>query len=906
MVLRVFLPKGRPMVLFSDIAKADNGARFYNADLHVHSFGASADVKDKTMTVAAVIDAAVAQEIAILAFTDHNTDKNLEAALDYVTKYTGQLVVLPGVEVTTAHGHLLVYFAPDAVGNVAKLLAKVDLIGERGAQDSHTAKSMADVIAQAERLGGICVAAHIDREKTGFEMLAAGFPNWKKDILGSSGLFGVEVDDPAHLAWYSTDEESSPQGAERRKLLEARAKSPTTAGRVHLAHLQGSDSHSLSAFMKRTGDPAWTRFKLNDLSFDAVRTALIDPQARVRAVGAIPRSVPRVRGMHVVGGFLDGETYHFSDNLNCFIGGRGTGKSTAIRSLAYGLGLKDDLEECGNCPDCIVVYCEDGNGVMYRYERRRGGDLIVKAKDDQSISDVPRDSFRLEFYGQGELADVAKDPLSNASLFQEFLDRHIHLRDLQDRERDLLERLAENEGQLIPLEATFAQLPGKKKLMQDIDKKLKIAEEGNLREIAGLQARLAAEKSLRTALEGVANGYAAGIDLSSFLQDYQQLATSAGALTEDASSKPLLQKLQKSIEDTNGFLNQKEAEITAGLKSASAAMAKVLSSLKQQHLRMESELNSKIGELRAKGLSGNITELQTLLKQRNAVSGESTRIERQRAQLEKLRSDRQEMVADLHTTRETMMERRKNQLKSINKNLMSTIKDYTVFVRYEASGIIEEFVTHVMEVMHGSYFQEEPARKFCLATTPAALAALVRKKDITSIGAIAGVGQDWATEICNRFGPQSKLLSLETLWKPPCPVITVRTKGVSPKEIPVNQLSDGQKHTILLTIAMLAESNLPLVIDQPEDDLDNGFIFSSVVATLRTIKEQRQIILVTHNANIAVLGDSELLFPMKRTDDKGEAVDRGSIDRAETKQAVQTILEGGELAFRRRKEIYGY
>jgi predicted ATPase len=61
------------------------------------------------------------------------------------------------------------------------------------------------------------------------------------------------------------------------------------------------------------------------------------------------------------------------------------------------------------------------------------------------------------------------------------------------------------------------------------------------------------------------------------------------------------------------------------------------------------------------------------------------------------------------------------------------------------------------------------------------------------------------------------------------------------------------KHTILLTIALLAESHEPLIIDQPEDDLDNAFIFSSVVRTLRYIKERRQVFIVTHNANIAVL-----------------------------------------------------
>lgn len=142
--------------------------------------------------------------------------------------------------------------------------------------------------------------------------------------------------------------------------------------------------------------------------------------------------------------------------------------------------------------------------------------------------------------------------------------------------------------------------------------------------------------------------------------------------------------------------------------------------------------------------------------------------------------------------------------------------------------------------------------------------------------------------------------------KPGKPVIKVLTRTTPPKRLDITQLSDGQKHTILLTIAMLAESSLPLLIDQPEDDLDNAFIFKSIVATLRSIKERRQVIVVTHNANIAVLGDSELIFPMRRSDGIGRAFDAGSIDKSETAAAVQYILEGGELAFRRRQEVYGH
>ena len=165
---------------------------------------------------------------------------------------------------------------------------------------------------------------------------------------------------------------------------------------------------------------------------------------------------------------------------------------------------------------------------------------------------------------------------------------------------------------------------------------------------------------------------------------------------------------------------------------------------------------------------------------------------------------------------------------------------------------------------------------------------------------------EWAEKIVDKLCYWNILFELQALAKQPKPIITVRTKSTPPKEIPVLQLSDGQRHTILLTIAMLAESNVPLVIDQPEDDLDNAFIFSSIVTTLRAIKERRQVILVTHNANIAVLGDSELILPMFRENDCGKIKDRGSIDADATKRCVLDILEGGSDAFLRRKEMYSH
>jgi hypothetical protein len=887
------------MILLKDIEAVEKGACFLNVDLHIHSYGASCDVQDATMTPQAIVDSALAQGLSVIAITDHNSNKNVDGVLEYAERYAGNLLVLPGVEVTTAHGHLLAYFAPERTGDLDKFLSRVDLIGEKGGENTRTAKSMADVIAEAERLGGICIAAHIDREKTGFDLFAPGFQNWKRDVITSAGLYGVECDNKDNLCWYSEADEPGSAGAERRKLFEARALASALEGRHDLAHVQGSDSHSMSKFQNDSPDKVWTRVKLNELSFSALRTALIDPSARVRAI-------PRVRGMSVTGGFLHGEVFQFSDNLNCIIGGRGTGKSTAIRALAYAFGINEEFGGFENCPDSVVVYCEDADGVLYRYERSRGGDISVKAKEVGSITDVPTDIFRIEYFGQGKLAEVAKDPLNAPQLLQEFLDRHINLRDLLESEESLVKQMRENAARLIPLESSFSQLAGKRQSLADVEKKLKIAEEGKLRDVVGVQSKITSEKTIRASVETIIQEYKRGLTLAKFERDYAQLTTTAGDCTSDPISKRVLQTIHEVLDATNANLKLKATEINVILGECAKTLAKHCVEIKTNHARLDGEMATKVADLRTKGLAGNIAELQQLLRQKESVGREITLVEQRRSELEQCREQRNILLADLTQARANMAKRRKAQLRNINQNLSTTIKDYTVFVRYDDTGITDEFREFMEDKMTGSYLQDQTIGQVCDRITPCDLAIWVLGRENARIASTAGISLDWAEQVVKRLSYWNFLFELQVLAKPPKPIITVRTRSTPPKDIPVCQLSDGQRHTILLTIAMLAESNVPLVIDQPEDDLDNAFIFSSIVATLRAIKERRQVILVTHNANIAVLGDSELLLPMHRENDCGKATERGSIDREGTKQSVQDILEGGRAAFLRRKEIYGY
>ncbi|MGE0789752.1 MAG: TrlF family AAA-like ATPase [Sandaracinaceae bacterium] len=889
------------MVTLEDFDQIADGAHFFNADLHVHSFGGSHDVRDATMTPQAIVDEAVKAGTKVLAITDHNSIANTKTSIEHAQQYAGEILVLAGVEITTAHGHLLVYFAPEAVAKLETFVARLEIVSI-GAGDSHTTKSMADVIAEAARLDGICVAAHVDR-KTGFETSAKGFPNWKKDIVASPGLAGFEFADAANLAWYSNDDATS-EAKERRKLLQNRNQ---RIGRTApLAHIQSSDAHTLADFRAARAKRSLTRIKMTELTFDGFRTAFADPEARVRATAALPRAVPQVVAMYVGGGFLREERLRFSSNLNCFIGGRGTGKSTALRCLSYALGVNDTLEGFDNCPDSVVVYCRDAAGVLYRYERMRGSPPEVRAKEEGTITNVPADSFPIEYYGQGDLADVARDPLANPRLFQDFLDRNTRLGDLFAKEHELIEELARNGTLLRPLEAQAATRPTKKADHDKITTKLRVAEEGKLKELVASQTRMGAEKTLAQSYEEIRAFYAKGISLANFQRDAKKFEDAAGQRSETPTVEAHLANIKAVIEATNTYLQVEQRAIATELREAASKIATELAALKALHLTKHGELSAQVASFQKLGLSASVADLQRLVKRRGELASEIGRIDQNALQLATIREERATLRTQLGEVRDQITERRKSLVREVNKHLATVIEDYTVALQLTPDGIIDDFATFVVEELRGTYLQEDVIRRMCAELTPQQLASFVAAGDATGLASAAGINEDSAQKLCERLRPLDKLHRLETIWKTPRPAILVIPKPADSKPIPVNQLSDGQRHTIFLTIAMLAESDAPLVIDQPEDDLDNAFIFSSVVETLRRVKEKRQVIVVTHNANIAVLGDAELLFPMQRQDDRGVSLERGAIDRKQTRDAVQRILEGGEEAFRRRMEIYAY
>ncbi len=152
------------------------------------------------------------------------------------------------------------------------------------------------------------------------------------------------------------------------------------------------------------------------------------------------------------------------------------------------------------------------------------------------------------------------------------------------------------------------------------------------------------------------------------------------------------------------------------------------------------------------------------------------------------------------------------------------------------------------------------------------------------------------------------VLRLSTILLQFLPTFYYQTHNQMGDKIPFEDASAGQQATALLNV-LLNQDGFPLIIDQPEDDIDNRAI-ENIIKNLWNSKKKRQIIISSHNANLVGNGDSELViccdYNETSNQTKGHIKYEGSIDNKEIRNEITSIMEGGERAFKLRKEKYGF
>lgn len=892
------------MAALDDVLAQPTGAHFFRADLHIHSFGASHDVKDAAMTADGIVKTAARERLSIIAITDHNEVDNIEAAIQ-ASQGTSVLVV-PGVELSTPQGHLLCYLP--TIDTLRRLHGQLD-IADRGKDTSRCKHSILDCLNLLLPLGGFGILAHVDIA-SGFETDNPGGSPHKADVLCHPTLLGIELKhatSPISYANGDPDADRARMGRERIGRLKLGSKQC-------LARVLNSDAHALDALGRNAANQKRvTRYKMDSPSFDGLRVALEDADARVRIEEHIPQAIPTILGARMDGGFLSGQLMHFSPNLNCIIGGRGTGKSTAfeaVRCIAAD-GSDSKVIDSEVWPDELQLFWQDQAGQQHSLLRRK--ESALENVDDP---DVGPHAFDVDCFGQGEAARISHEAQTDPLALLRYLDRFVNLSEATGEEETAREQLLTLQNEIEKAERQVALIPQYDRLLTTTRQQLTALQKPGVKELIELQRQLATEQELRSqiiekvqeAKDGVASG-----SPKTTIEDIRKLADPARLSVGVGEFRAIVEGAT-TFEATIGTA---ETQLRAGLIAFERIVTAQIVSWKAKESEALKKVDEKRRELEALKVPFDMSYIAKLTKDEASHQQSVRNLNTWKPHLGDLHKQRAAVLKERWAARDKIATIRDAFARRATTTLREALTDLQVSLKYDRSAYSPNGASLIIQVM-GWRTNQQPraARLVEEMTIPVLLEAIHRKNvqaflDIKTPEGVEVFDRGEALSIIEKLSAPAIKFALERATLHDLPRLKVSRMvpdgkgGTRPMVREFAKLSLGQQQSVLLALILSSDSNRPLIIDQPEDNLDGEFIYSTLVPVLRRAKERRQVIIVTHNPNVAVLGDAELIIVMKAMSDHGEIVARGSIDHAATRDAACAILEGAREAFLRRAKMYG-
>jgi hypothetical protein len=814
--------------------------------------------------------------------------------------------VVPGVELSTAQGHLLCYLPTlDALTRFHSSLSVVD----RGTPTSRCQQSILECLALLKRHGGFGILAHVDAP-SGFEIEVPGASPHKLDVLCHPALLGIELkngNSPIAFANADPDAERARMGREGISRLKLGSKQ-------NLARVLNSDAHTITA-LGRNAEHARkvTRYKMDVASFDGLRLALEDADARVRIEDQIPQAVPRVLGFSVGGGFLSGQVIHFSPNLNCIIGGRGTGKSTAfeaVRCLSAD-GSDSKVVDSEVWPDELHLFWQDAAGQRHALYRPKDG--LMQNLDDADLG--PR-AFEIDCFGQGEAAKISLQAQSNPLALLDYLDRFVDLTGALQAEEEARESLLKLQTEIEKAEQQVQRIPEYERLLATTRQQLAALQKPDVKGLIDLQRHVATERELRNVvtmkLRGARDDLAAAspretVALICELADPASLAVGA---VEFKAIKEAAQRFVKAAETAEQKVH---VELTALEQLANTQFI----SWKSKEAEAQKKIDVKRRELEALKVSFNMSYISKLAADEARYAQAVKALQTWKPHLLEIRRQRAAALRARWAARERVATLRDAFGRGATATLREALSDLHVRLKYARNAYSPDGERLIIEALGWRTNQQARSTALVETLTVPALLDAIRRNDPAPILALTTPEDvnlfrpEEAQTIIERLGAAAVKFALERVAIYDLPRLHVR------REVSDNQggtrflvrdfakLSLGQQQSVLLALMLSSSTDRPLIIDQPEDNLDGEFIYKTLVPVLRRAKERRQVIIVTHNPNVAVLGDAELIVVLRAISDRGGVVARGSIDEPVTRDATCAILEGAREAFLRRAKIYG-
>lgn len=847
-----------------------NGATWLRADFHLHTkadkeFAYSGADND---FVRLYIEQLKNQNIGIGIITNHNKfDKGEFIALRKKAKKEC-IGLFAGVEFSLKEGiHILIVFDDKwyqgDTDNISKFLDKA-FYGISNYDKPDYPNSKLDLKETVEALDEIgfdyfIALAHIDDRNGLFTVLQGR----TRDAF---------IEQEAFRKVLSVQKSAN---AENYKLL-------CNLAKRKIAYVEGSDN--AHGGIEAIGGGRITYLKIGDFNFEAIKYALTDLDYRVS-----PKDKPEITNSYIKsiefeGGLLDQTSIDFSPELNTLIGIRGSGKSSILEIIRYTLGIP--LSETSVDPRY-----KDG---LIEHVLKSGGKSIVTVVTEH------KEEYRIEkIYGQKE--DIYKDGVLKTGIsIDGFFDYPVYFgqKDLSNKdadfEADLIQRLIGTR-----LKPVQSKIEAKKR------------EIGNLiSEIGKLQNLNQLKKETTTLIEnskhqlelykkkGVEEKLKQQTLFDTDVSKISQTTSGVSAYIEELNSIIVNHDyfFQQTISgsELNKELFEEASKLLIELKAEFEKVKKIQSTSKQIHIK----INDVLKKINAKkeGLKEEFAKIKREINTDTINPDNFLKINRQidTAELklkeieksEKKRKELQTLLLEKLTELNNFWLEEYKLLKVEVDRINEAESKLTIEVLFKDRR--DKFLDKLKQVFRGSGIREAAYQEI-ESTFKDFIEIYKGSAKLNDI-----LNENQVVEFKNRFSENlESLLTFKVDNK-----IIINYNGKS-----LDKHSLGQRASALILFLLAQKENNVLIIDQPEDDLDNQTIYDEVIKELKKIKGNMQFIFATHNANIPVLGDSEKVVSCSY-DEKKISVHSGTIDNHQTQRFIVDIMEGGDEAFNRRKNIY--
>lgn len=877
-----------------EIIELPQGSVWLKADLHVHT-PASSDIgdSDKDASPEDVVKIALDKGLDMIAITDHNTvawcNKVREAANGT------NLTVFPGVEISTHQGHILgIFDIGKPVSEIEDLLLTLDFQRMQfGSLESATPKGVVEVCEAIEQAKGIAIAAHIDGER-GF-MRVIKVADECKRAYAAPCLRALEVLDVSLRDKYQS---GSIKGYERR-----------------FACIQSSDCMSKGTSHHQLENMAnrYSMLKIDERSLSGLKLALIDPEVRVRLPNdASPSPKDTLIGMWVTGGFLNGQQFRMNENVNCFIGDTGSGKSVAIELIRFGLNqiprvtkIQQEVahllsEQLGDLGTVHILLKKDDT---YYLVERIWGDLpvppVIRRLSNQGLEQIEGEFdmhifFPIKAFSQSEIIEFAREPEVRLSLTDDLIDcteENTNIKDLKISLRQNAASILTEQNKEANILEELSDLPRLGEERQRIDNFLK-------------DARITRHHQWykeKTVIEKAEEQFS---DLASNLESALSPLQVTMSLTEETGDLPnpeLIEELRTIYSDWQKQVDSYKQEMGEKIVTIQEKLGSLKGRWNTRFVKEEEEYHKLLAEIDKDGVG-----LEALSERRQILEGNIATLEERKKELQKnirprikkLQSERESLLTELQGNRKAITAKREAKARELSEKLENRIR---LHVKSRAN--IGEFRSSIQQVSQGArlYREELDLLSKC---HPITLVKHMFAQDFDALSEESGVELYKLSKFWDTIQERGRLDELYELQLADVEdIIEVMLRVEKGEYKLLEDLAHGQKCMVVLMVA-LAEGDFPLIVDQPEDALHAPSIEEGIVSTLRSRRGMRQCIFATRNANILVSADAEQILALRADAHHGKLIGYGSLDRFDHRHLVIYHVEGGEEAFERKRTIY--